>query len=205
MSNKEDVFSQLARKQRGNYSPILVKRNYAFPIASVLFVLLLAVAGFLYANREIIPDVDKSIPITALEDEDDSIVIEDIYEPFYVVVDSEVFDSPVDGNVIGTVEKDTVINATGETEDGWYRFSLDGEEAYINGNSLVKDTSHSIDGEEFTLDIQPEDVEDGVWVPVHGGTKYHLDAECSDMRDPVYVSVDTAASYGFSACKKCYK
>lgn len=43
-----------------------------------------------------------------------------------------------------------------------------------------------------------------VWVPVHGGTKYHRRAGCSNMEDPMQVTVETALANGYTPCKRCY-
>ena len=43
-----------------------------------------------------------------------------------------------------------------------------------------------------------------VWVPVHGGTKYHSDPGCSNMKDPRQVTQQQAMAEGFAPCKKCY-
>ena len=47
-------------------------------------------------------------------------------------------------------------------------------------------------------------VEDYVWIPTKGGTKYHASAECSNMEEPQKVTKDEAKAQGFTACKKCY-
>lgn len=43
-----------------------------------------------------------------------------------------------------------------------------------------------------------------VWVPVHGGKKYHLTAECSNMREPKQVSRTNAREMKYEPCKRCY-
>ena len=43
-----------------------------------------------------------------------------------------------------------------------------------------------------------------VWIPTHGGKKYHSNPNCSGMKGPEKVSLSTAKSRGFAACKKCY-
>ena len=47
--------------------------------------------------------------------------------------------------------------------------------------------------------------EEMVWIPIHGGTKYHNNSSCSKMVDPGHVSISQAKSMGFTACKRCYK
>ena len=46
--------------------------------------------------------------------------------------------------------------------------------------------------------------EQQVWIPTHGGKKYHSRSSCSGMKDPEKVSLSTAKQRGFTACKKCY-
>ena len=43
-----------------------------------------------------------------------------------------------------------------------------------------------------------------VWIPVHGGTKYHRNSTCSNMKGPQKVDLGYAEALGFTACKKCY-
>lgn len=50
----------------------------------------------------------------------------------------------------------------------------------------------------------PETEGDLVWIPTHGGTKYHCRSGCSNMIDPIQVSRETAIANGFTACKRCY-
>ena len=43
-----------------------------------------------------------------------------------------------------------------------------------------------------------------VWIPTHGGTKYHTHAGCSNMEDPEQVTQSEAESRGFTPCKRCH-
>ena len=43
-----------------------------------------------------------------------------------------------------------------------------------------------------------------VWIPTHGGTKYHSHSGCSNMIDPQKVDLGYAEARGFGACKRCY-
>lgn len=43
-----------------------------------------------------------------------------------------------------------------------------------------------------------------VWVPTHGGTKYHNKASCSGMDDPKQVTLEEAEAMGFTPCGRCY-
>ena len=47
--------------------------------------------------------------------------------------------------------------------------------------------------------------EQQVWIPTHGGKKYHRKSSCSGMKGPEKVSISTAKQRGFTACKKCYR
>lgn len=42
-----------------------------------------------------------------------------------------------------------------------------------------------------------------VWIPMHGGSKYHLSPECSNMDEPRQMPVDCALCFDYSSCKKC--
>ena len=46
--------------------------------------------------------------------------------------------------------------------------------------------------------------EEMVWIPTHGGKKYHSKSTCSNMKDPEKVTLSNAKKQGFTACKKCY-
>lgn len=76
-----------------------------------------------------------------------------------------------------------------------------------NGTAPAGDTSggsgQDSSGGSVTI---PEPVTGGdlVWIPTHGGTKYHCSARCSNMIDPIQVSRETAIANGFTACKRCY-
>ena len=43
-----------------------------------------------------------------------------------------------------------------------------------------------------------------VWIPMHGGTRYHCDDECSNMDGPRLVPWECADLLGFTPCKRCY-
>ena len=43
-----------------------------------------------------------------------------------------------------------------------------------------------------------------VWIPTHGGTKYHRKSSCSQMKDPVQVTKSEAINRGFEPCGRCY-
>lgn len=43
-----------------------------------------------------------------------------------------------------------------------------------------------------------------VWIPLHGGTKYHSRSGCSNMKGPAKVDLGYAKARGFTACKRCH-
>lgn len=43
-----------------------------------------------------------------------------------------------------------------------------------------------------------------VWIPTHGGTKYHSKSTCSNMDDPEEVTLEEAKAMGFTPCGRCY-
>lgn len=48
------------------------------------------------------------------------------------------------------------------------------------------------------------DMDQIVWIPMHGGKKHHCDADCSNMVEPRQMPRDCALSLGFTPCKRCY-
>ena len=42
-----------------------------------------------------------------------------------------------------------------------------------------------------------------VWIPTHGGKRYHIDKSCSGMINPAEVTIGEAKALGFSACGRC--
>lgn len=66
-------------------------------------------------------------------------------------------------------------------------------------------SSSSGNGSSSGSKIPPEETGSNlVWIPTNGGTKYHSNPNCSKMNNPRQVSLETAKSYGYTACKKCY-
>jgi hypothetical protein len=45
---------------------------------------------------------------------------------------------------------------------------------------------------------------DTVWIPTHGGTKYHRRSTCSGMEDPEKTTREDAIQRGFEPCQRCY-
>lgn len=42
-----------------------------------------------------------------------------------------------------------------------------------------------------------------VWIPMHGGIKYHINADCSKMYEPRQMPVDCAKALDYGNCGKC--
>lgn len=78
-------------------------------------------------------------------------------------------------------------------------------EAKSQENELLTltETPESSDSAENTERMLPVDG-DTVWIPIHGGSKYHADASCSGMNSPEQVTKDEALQRGFEPCKRCY-
>lgn len=53
-------------------------------------------------------------------------------------------------------------------------------------------------------DIVVDSVSATVWIPQHGGKRYHRNSSCSGMKGPKEVTVDEAKSKGFTPCGRCY-
>lgn len=45
--------------------------------------------------------------------------------------------------------------------------------------------------------------DDHVWIPIHGGKKYHGDPLCSNMKDPRPTTKEIAKEFLFDPCKRC--
>lgn len=43
-----------------------------------------------------------------------------------------------------------------------------------------------------------------VWIPRHGGVKYHATPMCSDMLNPEMTTMGIAIQRGFTACSNCF-
>ena len=56
----------------------------------------------------------------------------------------------------------------------------------------------------ITADMEPE-ISTLVWIPMHGGHKYHNDPECSNMIGPREIPKSAALALDFTYCKRCWK
>lgn len=75
------------------------------------------------------------------------------------------------------------------------------EETVIETTETVVETTQAVT-EATTQPTEP--TEEMVWVPTHGGTKYHSRASCSNMDNPSHVPISQAIARGFTPCKRCY-
>lgn len=78
------------------------------------------------------------------------------------------------------------------------------EELAAPEEAPIPDAPSEVQPENAEAAEMPETGGDLVWIPTHGGTKYHRSARCSNMIDPIQVSRETAIANGFTACKRCY-
>lgn len=65
--------------------------------------------------------------------------------------------------------------------------------------------------EEFTpetlyamLNLSPAPSAELVWIPMHGGIKYHANFWCSGMIEPRQIPIDCARYFEFDCCERCY-
>ena len=56
----------------------------------------------------------------------------------------------------------------------------------------------------ITADLEPE-ISTLVWIPMHGGHKYHRDKDCSNMDRPCKIPKSAALALGFTYCKRCWE
>lgn len=54
------------------------------------------------------------------------------------------------------------------------------------------------------LGLPMSDLDKLVWIPMHGGVKYHANYWCSGMIEPRQMPVDCAKCFDFTPCKRCY-
>lgn len=66
-------------------------------------------------------------------------------------------------------------------------------EASTEPETLVQETTEAT-----------EPMEEMVWIPTNGGTKYHRRSSCSNMEDPQQVPLSQAIAMGFTPCKRCH-
>ena len=88
-----------------------------------------------------------------------------------------------------------ILDVFGRQTDG----DLDAALARLSPEELTL-LSHKI---QTLLEGEQEQAPGMVWIPQHGGTRYHNIRDCSNMADPRLVSVEEAESLGYTPCKRC--
>lgn len=110
-------------------------------------------------------------------------------------------------NYSAATSNDTAFIFGFDTADGvWYvavQKKLDAQKAAAAASSK-KTTTTSGSKKSTGSASSGQTTSQMVWIPTHGGKKYHSNPNCSGMKGPEKVSLSTAKSRGFTACKKCY-
>lgn len=75
------------------------------------------------------------------------------------------------------------------------------DQTVVETNNLVQGTAASSNS---TSNQTIQRNTETVWIPTHGGTKYHRRSTCSGMEDPEKTTKDDAIRRGFDACQRCY-
>lgn len=75
------------------------------------------------------------------------------------------------------------------------------DQTVVETNNLVQGTAASSNS---TSNQTIQRNTETVWIPTHGGTKYHRRSTCSRMEDPEKTTKDDAIRRGFDACQRCY-
>ena len=76
---------------------------------------------------------------------------------------------------------------------------------YQAANMLAETGCFDIETLHSVLKVSEADyTDDIVWIPMHGGKKYHLRPACSKMIEPRQMPVDCAMILGFTPCQRCY-
>lgn len=75
------------------------------------------------------------------------------------------------------------------------------DQTVIKANNVVQKYSISTN---HTHEKSPQTSSDTVWIPTHGGKKYHRRSTCSGMEDPEKTTKEDALRRGFEPCQRCY-
>lgn len=152
-----------------------------------------------------------------IEETTPAYTITDISTIMYVKSSANVRSKPSkDDEKLGTLSTNEEVNVTGQVDNGWYRINYNGSEGYVSGDLLstektvesVPDTNNNSGegtGDAGITAPVTQDVQGNlVWVPTHGGTKYHITSSCSGMKDPIQMTQEQAEANGYTPCKRCY-
>lgn len=96
---------------------------------------------------------------------------------------------------------ETTVPETTETAIEPTETVIETTEPVIETTEAIIETT-AVVAESTTQPTEP--TEEMVWIPTHGGTKYHSRAGCSNMIDPAQVPISEAIARGFGPCGRCY-
>ena len=124
-----------------------------------------------------------------------------------------------DGEILGRFDTNQTVSITGQcSENGWYRVALQNGEGFVSCDYVADEKVQESRGNAVAGAIGAASSSGGVivptesntngenlvWVPIHGGKKFHKAATCSSMRDPKQIPMEEAINRGYDYCKKCY-
>lgn len=167
--------------------------------------------------------VDKNAPPT-VEEQKITYVVTDLNVMMYASTAVNVREEPdKNSDKLGSLTENQEVNVTGKTDNGWYRISYNGADAFVNSSYLMQEKkvvqeppkttpSPSVDGNSSSSSAggsvtvpKKEDTQGNlVWVPTKGGKKYHSKSSCSSMDNPMQVTIEHAEANGYTPCKRCY-
>ena len=117
---------------------------------------------------------------------------------------------------IQPVDTDAIV---GQIQDmlGIVETNGDGAPAYGERTTSAIEVLQEENQIDVTGDITPETLllimdipadadgaSDLVWIPMHGGARYHANEDCSNMDAPRLVPRACATALEFTPCKRCY-
>lgn len=74
----------------------------------------------------------------------------------------------------------------------------------VSSQAVSESTSKNYSNKEARQGEEVSTTSPVVWIPTHGGTKYHRRSTCSGMEDPEITTKEDAIARGFEACQRCY-
>lgn len=125
----------------------------------------------------------------------------------YAIADVNVRANPsIDSSKIGFIEQGESVKA-GEAENGWTPI------VYTTGVGYVSSQYLSPTSPVLTLVPESNTAQTGigtrntyeqmVWIPTHGGQRFHSKSSCSGMINPQQVTRSEAEAMGFTPCGRC--
>ena len=115
------------------------------------------------------------------------------------------------GNTIGTRDAYETVEVYGFV-NGWAEIEWNGGSAYISADYIQKgilsrpQTVTRSNNTSYDFYSSSTSYGNGgvVWIPTHGGSKYHSSSGCSGMINPRQVSEADARAMGFERCGRCW-